>query len=88
MRVDTSEDIALAQLKTLVDRTSEQLQWRNLTLSESLELIDQTRVRAEKLIPDQMDLYQFIYASRFQRLLEQFVTPRQLASPANWHKPF
>ena len=85
MRTSTSEDTLLAQLKTLVDRTSEQLQWGNLTVWEALELIDQTRVQAERLIPDAMDLYQLIYASRFRRLLEQFVVPQQLALPANWH---
>jgi hypothetical protein len=88
MHINTSEDTLLTQLKTVVDRTSERLQWDNLTLWEALELINQTRVQAEKLIPDQMGLYQLIYTSRFRRLLEQFVIPRQLASLSNRHKPF
>jgi hypothetical protein len=88
MLVNTPEDILLTQLKTVVDRTSERLQWDNLTLWEALELINRTRVQAETLIPDQMDLYQLIYASRFRRLLEQFVIPRQLTSLTNRHKPF
>ncbi|MDE0187257.1 MAG: hypothetical protein OXP71_17590 [Candidatus Poribacteria bacterium] len=70
----------LTQLKTGVDCTSEQLQWGNLTLWEAVELIHQTRVQAEKFIPDQMGLYQLIYASRFRRLIEQFVIPRQMTS--------
>lgn len=88
MNVNTSEEILIAALKTLVDRTSEQLQWGNLTVREACERIRQTRTQAESLIPDQMELYQRIYGARFQRLLEQFVLPRQSQSQHNWHKPY
>ena len=83
---NTSEDRLLAELKRLVDQTSEQLQWGNLTVWEARERIQQTRAHAETLIPDQMDLYQRIYAARFQRLLEQFVLSKQ--SQCNRHKPY
>ena len=85
---NTSEDRLLAELKRLVDRTSEQLQWGDLTVWEACERIRQTRAQAEVLIPDQMELYQRIYAARFQRLLEQFVLPRQSQAQYNWHKPY
>ena len=85
---NTSEDRLLAELKRLVDRTSEQLQWGSLTVWEACERIRQTRAQAEVLIPDQMELYQRIYAARFQRLLEQFVLPRQSQAQYNWHKPY
>lgn len=83
-----SEDSLLAQLKGLVDWTSEQLQWGNLTVREACERIRQTRAQAEALIPDQMELYQRIYGARFQRLFEQFVLPRQSQVQCNWHKPY
>ena len=83
---DTSEDRLLTELRRLVDRTSDQLQWDNLTFWEACERIQQTRTQAERLIPDQMELYQRIYEARFQHLLEQFVLPRQ--SQYNWHKPY
>ena len=83
---NTSEDRLLAELKRLVDRTSEQLQWGNLTVWEARERIRQTRAQAEVLIPNQMELYQRIYAARFQRLLEQFVLPKQ--AQRNRHKPY
>lgn len=86
MHANSTEDTLLTQLKTVVDCTSEQLQWGNLTLWEAVELINQTRVQAEKLIPDQMGLYQLIYASRFRRLIEQFVIPRQMTSFTNQRK--
>ena len=85
---NTSEDRSLAELKRLVNQTSEQLQWGNLTVWEACERIRQTRAQAEALIPDQMELYQRIYEARFQRLLEQFVLPRQSQLQCNWHKPY
>ena len=85
---NTSEDRLLAELKRLVDRTSEQLQWGSLTVWEACEQIRQTRAQAEVLIPNQMELYQRIYEARFQRLLEQFVLPRQSQAQYNWHKPY
>ena len=88
MKVETLEDRLLSQLKKLVDETSNELQWGRLTVADALDLIQQTHVRAEKLIPNQMELYRLIYTSRFQRLLEQFVLPRQLESQFNWHKPY
>lgn len=88
MLTNTSEDRLLDQLKRLVDRTSEQLQWDNLTLQDAVDLIRQTQAKAEKLIPDRMELYQLIYASRFRRLLEQFVIPRHFDLRINRHKPY
>ena len=85
---NTSENRLLAELRRLVDRTSEQLQWGNLTVWEACERIRQTRAEAEALIPDQMDLYQHIYEARFQRLVEQFVLPRQSQRQCNRHKPY
>lgn len=83
---NTSEDRLLAELKRLVDRASEQLQWGNLTVWEACEQIRQTRAQAETLIPDQMELYQRIYETRFQRLLEQFVLPKQSQGQCKRHK--
>ena len=88
MTINISEERLLAELKELVDRTSELLQWGNLTVTEACQRIQQTRVRAEVLIPDQMDLYQRIYGTRFRRLFEQFVLPRQSQPQHNWHKPY
>ncbi len=88
MYINTPEDKLLAELKRVVDRTSEQLQWGNLTAWEAYERIRQTQAQAEALIPDQMELYQRIYGARFQRLLEQFVLPKQSQVQRNWHKPY
>ena len=76
-----SEDYIIAQLKRLVDRTSEQLCWGKLTLKEAVELVEETREQAKKLIPDMMDKYDLIYESRFERLMWQFVMPKQNVNP-------
>ena len=88
MKVNMAEDRLLAELKRIVDQTSEQLQWGDLTVWEARERIRKTRAQAETLIPTQMELYQRIYGARFQRLLEQFVLPRQSQGQPNRHKPY
>jgi len=72
-----SEESTISQLKELVDKTSEQLRWGNLNLREAIELAEETREQAKKLIPNMMDKYDLIYESRFERLIWQFVMPRQ-----------
>ena len=88
MGMKTSDDEVLAQLKRFVDCASDQLQWGNLTVPEAIALIRKTQSEAERLIPVQMELYHLIYTSRFRRLLEQFVIPKQLNQPINRHKPY
>jgi predicted RNA methylase len=72
-----NDDERIKALRRLVDRTAERLMYdRNLTLPEAVELTVETRLQAEKIIPDMMDRYDLIYESRFQRLIWQFVLPR------------
>ena len=82
-----SEEFTLSQLKKLVDKTSEQLRWNKLTLREAIELVEETREQAEKLIPDMMDKYALIYEARFERLMWQFVMPRQSPDPQSAIRP-
>jgi hypothetical protein len=72
-----SEDEKIKNLKTLVDRTAEDIQSGDLSEEKARELISETRHEAEKLIPDDMDKYDMIYGARFERLLDQFVKARQ-----------
>jgi hypothetical protein len=76
-----SEELILFRLKQLVDKTSEQLRWGKLSLREAIELTEETREQAKKLIPDMMNKYDLIYASRFERLIWQFVMPRENPVP-------
>jgi hypothetical protein len=76
-----SEELILSQLKQLVDKTSEQLRWGKLNLKEAIELAQETREQARKLVPNMMEKYDLIYASRFERLIWQFVMPRENTNP-------
>lgn len=72
-----NEEERIKKLRELVDQTSERLMYDvNLSLPEAIRLTVETRLRAEKIIPDMMDRYDLIYESRFQRLIWQFVLPR------------
>lgn len=82
-----SEDVILSKLKKLVDKTSEQLRWGELSLREAIELAENTREQAKNLIPDMMDKYDLIYESRFERLIWQFVMPRQNSDPQTSIRP-
>jgi len=71
------EERRLRELKKLVDETAERLMYGNLSLAKAIRLTIETRERAERIIPDMMDKYDLIYESRFQRLIWQFVIPRE-----------
>lgn len=88
MYMNVSQDGVLNQLKALTDYTSEKLQWEDISLLDAVDLVGWTHTEAKKLIPDQMELYRLIYASRFRRLFEQFVMPRELNLQINRHKPY
>ena len=82
-----SEECTLSQLKELVDNTSEQLRWDKLSLKDAIELVEYTKEQAKKLIPNMMDKYDLIYESRFERLIWQFVMPRQDPDPRTSIQP-
>jgi hypothetical protein len=68
-----TEEEKVQALKKLVDQTSEDIQSGDLSEEKARELIANTRVEAEKLIPGDMDKYDLIYGARFERLIEQFI---------------
>lgn len=45
----------------------------DLTLGEAKKEAALVRLKAESLIPDQMDKFDLIYGSRLKRLIQQFV---------------
>jgi hypothetical protein len=64
----------IAALKALVDATANEITSGGLDIDTANKLIAETRDKAEKLIPDDMDKYDLIYMPRFKRLIEQFIT--------------
>jgi len=69
----SDEHDRVKQLRDLVDATADRLVSGGLSVQEAEELIKQTRLQAELLIPTEMDKYELIYEARFRRLIEQFV---------------
>ena len=63
----------IARLKKLVDFVSEQLASGVIPKSTALKLVEATREKAERIVPENMELYDLIYGNRFKRLIEQFI---------------
>ena len=74
------EQDRLETIRYIVDDVARRIQGGLLTQAEARELAARVRFQMTRLIPDQMDTYDLIYASRFERLINQFI-PR--ASPAD-----
>lgn len=63
----------LKRLKRIVDQACDRIKKGDLTLGEAKKEAALVRLKAESLIPDQMDKFDLIYGSRLKRLIQQFV---------------
>ncbi len=63
----------LKRVKEIVDEACEKIKKGDLTLGEARTEAALVRLKAEALIPDQMDKFDLIYGSRLKRLIQQFV---------------
>jgi len=74
------EEKKMRRLRYIVDLTEAVLMQSNLTLRESLELMDQTKKAALVLFPDKESVYDLIYMPRFRRIIEErFTIPGSLS---------
>jgi hypothetical protein len=64
------------RLQKLVDEVCEKIKRGKLTLGEARKEAALVRLKAEKLIPFEMDKFDLIYMTRFKRLIEQFLLPK------------
>lgn len=60
------------RLREIVDPVCAAIKTQRWTRDEAQEAIDKARLEAALVIPDQMERFDLIYSSRFERLLEQF----------------
>jgi hypothetical protein len=74
---ENSEQDRIAALKSLVDSAATELTSGGLELETATRLVDETRRKAEELIPEDMDKYDMIYGARFKRLIDQFILSRE-----------
>jgi hypothetical protein len=63
----------IKRLKKIVDEACDKIKKGELTLGEARKEAALVRLKAESLIPDQMEKFDLIYGSRLKRLIQQFV---------------
>jgi hypothetical protein len=74
-------DQRIEKLKKIVDEVCEKIKNGKLTIGEARKEAALVRLKAEKLVPFQMDKFDLIYKSRFERLIEQFLLPKTKNNP-------
>jgi len=70
-------DQRIAKLKKIVDQACEKIKSGKMTLGQAKTEAALVRLKAEALIPDQMDKFDLIYASRLKRLIQQFLVKKE-----------
>ena len=74
------EEKNMRRLKFIVDLTQAVLMQSDLTLQESLNLMENTKKAALSLFPDKEFVYDLIYTPRFRRIVEErFTIPGTLS---------
>jgi hypothetical protein len=76
MKEYLDEDEKTEELKRMVDELCEKIKNGEFTLGEAREEITLIRLKAQELIPFEMDKFDLIYMARFNRLIEQYLLPR------------
>lgn len=66
----------IRRLRRIVDEACEKIKAGRLTLGEARKEAALVRLKAEKLIPSEMDKFDLIYGARLKRLIEQFLLPK------------
>jgi len=67
------QDERIKKLQQMVDDVCERIKNGKLTLGEAKKESALVRLKAEKLIPFDMDKFDLIYGSRLKRMIEQFL---------------
>jgi hypothetical protein len=74
------EEKNMRRLRFVVDLAEAVLMQSDLSLQESLELIDNTKKAALSLFPDKEFVYDLVYTPRFRRILSaRFAIPGSLS---------
>lgn len=69
-------DERIKKLRKMVDEVCEKIKGRKLTIGEARKEAALVRLKAQKLVPFQMDKFDLLYKSRLERLIEQFLLPK------------
>ena len=68
------EEKQMRRLRFIVDLAQAALMQSDLSLSESLELMENTKRAALSLFPDKEFVYDLVYSPRFRRIIEERFT--------------
>jgi len=71
----------LKKLQQMVDKVCEKIKLGELTLGEAKKEAALVRLKAEKLIPYDMEKFDLIYTSRLNRMIEQHLLPKLKDNP-------
>jgi predicted XRE-type DNA-binding protein len=63
----------LRAIRAIVDDVSQRIENQTLSETEARELVANVRFQVSLLIPEQMETYDLIYSTRFERLIQQFI---------------
>lgn len=75
-----NEEKNIRKLRIIVDLTQAILSQSDLSLKESLTLIENTKKAALNLFPDKEFVYDLVYTPRFRRIIaERFTIPGTLS---------
>jgi hypothetical protein len=77
MKEYLDSDEKIKKLKKIVDEAYERIKSGELTLGEAKKEAALVRLKAESLIPDDMEKFDLIYGNRFKRLIQQFVEKKR-----------
>jgi hypothetical protein len=66
----------LKKLQQMTDEVCEKIKSGKLTLGEAKKEAALVRLKAERLIPFEMEKFDLIYTSRLNRMIEQYLLPK------------
>jgi len=67
------EQERLQAIRAIVDDVARRIENQTLDEAEARNLVANVRFQVSLLIPEQMETYDLIYGSRFERLIQQFI---------------
>jgi transcriptional regulator of acetoin/glycerol metabolism len=67
------EQERLQAIRAIVDDVARRIENQTLGEAEARNLVANVRFQVSLLIPEQMETYDLIYGSRFERLIQQFI---------------
>ncbi len=73
-------DERIKKLKKIVDEACTKIKSGKMTLGQAKTEAALARLKAEALIPDQMEKFDLIYGSRLKRLIQQFIEKKDKAN--------